>query len=201
VKLAVAIAELQRSETQLAHHLRVVAARHHSDAGVFYLASDLALWSDSHVRTLRKHRARYGVAPANRRRHLAATAPLQRRLSQLLRRRPEPSLLLLADLRHIHRMAAGVSLDWGIARPRCPGRQRRRAAHHDQPLPPADVAADALGQRDAQRTLTANIDNLTGATSTAPATTRDTITHHDAASHPRRWRQAQAGVWPPSPPV
>jgi hypothetical protein len=40
-----------------------------------------------------------------------------------------------------------------------------------------------LGQRDAQRTLTANIDNLTGATSTAPATTRDTITHHDAASH------------------
>ena len=114
MKLALAIAELQRSETQLAHHLRVVAARHHSDAGVFYLASDLALWSDSHVRTLRKHRARYGVAPANRRRHLAATAPLQRRLSQLLRRRPEPSLLLLADLRHIHRMAAGVSLDWEL---------------------------------------------------------------------------------------
>ena len=62
--------------------------------------------SDQHLR--------YGVAPVNRRRHLAATAPLQRRLSQLLRRRPEPSLLLLADLRHIHRMAAGVSLDWEV---------------------------------------------------------------------------------------
>ena len=26
----------------------------------------------------------------------------------------EPTLLLLADLRHVHRMAAGVSLDWEV---------------------------------------------------------------------------------------
>ncbi len=34
--------------------------------------------------------------------------------SELVGRFPEPSLLLLADLRHIHRTAAGVSLDWEV---------------------------------------------------------------------------------------
>jgi hypothetical protein len=29
-------------------------------------------------------------------------------------RRPEPALLLLADLRRLHRLAAGVSLDWEL---------------------------------------------------------------------------------------
>lgn len=29
-------------------------------------------------------------------------------------RRPEPGLLLLADLRHLHRVAAGISLDWEL---------------------------------------------------------------------------------------
>jgi hypothetical protein len=39
---------------------------------------------------------------------------LVERASDLMRRRPEPSLLLLADLRRVHRAAAGVSLDWEL---------------------------------------------------------------------------------------
>ena len=34
--------------------------------------------------------------------------------SELVGRRPEPGLVLLADLRHLHRVAAGVSLDWEL---------------------------------------------------------------------------------------
>jgi hypothetical protein len=114
VKLAMAIAELRRSETKLAHHLRGIAARHHSDSDVSHLASDLADWSDDHVQALKEHGRRYHVSPIVSPWHIAATAPLQRRVSEMLRRRPEPALLLLADLRWIHRMAAGVSLDWEL---------------------------------------------------------------------------------------
>ncbi len=39
---------------------------------------------------------------------------MQQRISGLLRHRPEPGLVLLADLRRIHRLAAGVSLDWEL---------------------------------------------------------------------------------------
>ena len=34
--------------------------------------------------------------------------------AELLGRRPEPGLLLLVDLRRLHRKAAGVSLDWEL---------------------------------------------------------------------------------------
>jgi hypothetical protein len=36
------------------------------------------------------------------------------RLSEWAGRRPEPGLLLLADLRRLHRNAAGVSVDWEL---------------------------------------------------------------------------------------
>ena len=38
----------------------------------------------------------------------------QSRVSDLLRHRPEPGFLLLVDLRHLHRIAAGASLDWEL---------------------------------------------------------------------------------------
>ena len=34
--------------------------------------------------------------------------------AEILGRRPEPGLLLLADLRRVYRMAAGASLDWEV---------------------------------------------------------------------------------------
>jgi hypothetical protein len=39
---------------------------------------------------------------------------VRNKASELVGRRPEPGLLLLADLRHLHRVAAGVSLDWEL---------------------------------------------------------------------------------------
>ncbi|MEE6258072.1 hypothetical protein [Plantactinospora sonchi] len=39
-------------------------------------------------------------------------ATVEAKASELFGRRPEPGLLLLADLRHLYRDASGVSLDW-----------------------------------------------------------------------------------------
>lgn len=113
-KLAWAIAELHRSEAHLAHDLRAIAARHHGDQDITHLARDLADWSDDHVATLADHARRYRLRLSATPRSHALRIRIQERLSDALRRRPEPALLLLADLRRVHRVAAGVSLDWEL---------------------------------------------------------------------------------------
>ncbi|HYZ68466.1 MAG TPA: hypothetical protein VE666_11815 [Mycobacterium sp.] len=114
MKLGLALRELHRSERALAVGLDALAARHHSDHAITHVAGDLAGWSRTHVREIAKAGRDYGM-------HLrwvpnlaALSAPLQRRLSDLVGRRPEPALLLLADLRRIHQRAAGVSVDWEL---------------------------------------------------------------------------------------
>lgn len=111
MKLKLAIRELHRSERKLARHLNLVAARHHSDQDICHLAQDLAGWSQQHLGELARHGRHYGLRLSADPRTGARTAPLQSRMSGMLRHRPEPGLLLLADLRRIHRLAAGVSLD------------------------------------------------------------------------------------------
>jgi hypothetical protein len=114
MKLKLAIRELHRSERNLAHEFDVVAARHHSDPDIHHLALDMAGWSRHHLRELAEHGRRYGLRLPAGPRTGAKTGFLQSRVSGMLRRRPEPGLLLLADLRRIHRLAAGVSLDWEL---------------------------------------------------------------------------------------
>lgn len=112
--LGLAVTELYRSEQALARLLRAVAARHHCEQDVHHLALDLAGWSDDHARRLVEH----GVGPMARaawsNHGFGVLDVLRARLSDALTRRPEPSLLLLADLRRVHRAAAGVSLDWEL---------------------------------------------------------------------------------------
>ncbi|ABK74124.1 hypothetical protein [Mycolicibacterium smegmatis] len=113
-KLALPIVQLHRSERHLAHALRAIAARHHSDQDICHLARDLAGWCDEHVELLARHGRRYHVRlPAGPRR-IHARRWIQEKLSDALNTRPEPALLLLADLRRVHRIAAGVSLDWEL---------------------------------------------------------------------------------------
>jgi hypothetical protein len=113
-KLPLAIAELHRSERDLAHHLRVIADRNVGDPDISHVAKDLARWCDDHVAALadhgRPHRLRLSATP----RRIDLRRWARERLSEALRRRPEPALLLLADLRQTHRAAAGVSLDWEL---------------------------------------------------------------------------------------
>jgi hypothetical protein len=115
MKLGLAIRELHRSENSVAAHLLKMADRHKVDHGVYHVARDLALWSQAHVSELTDTGRRYGVRLRdNASDDSGRMTGLRQRTSEMLGQRPEPGLLLLADLRKLHRKAAGVSLDWEL---------------------------------------------------------------------------------------
>ena len=76
------------------------------------MARDLARWSQQHVHELAEAGKRYGLKLTdNTKSESGVLSNVRGKASELASRRPEPGLLLLADLRHLHRVAAGVSLD------------------------------------------------------------------------------------------
>ena len=115
-KLKLVLRELHRSETSLARGLFLISDRHRVDHEIFYVARDIATWSQTHVREIAEIGRDYGVRlnPDPRWEAPEKVVDLRRTLSERLGRRPEPGLLLLADLRRLHRKAAGVSLDWEL---------------------------------------------------------------------------------------
>jgi hypothetical protein len=52
-------------------------------------------------------------------------AALRQKVSQLIHRRSVPGLLLLADLRHLYREAAGTSVDWELLAQGAQGAKQR----------------------------------------------------------------------------
>lgn len=114
MKIPLAVRELHRSEHRLARELDAMAARHRTDHEVFHVAHDLAGWSRDHIDRLAVAGRRFDLDLRTRPRTEALGARLQSRLAITVRRRPEPALLLLVDLRRLHRVAAGVSLDWEL---------------------------------------------------------------------------------------
>lgn len=114
MKIKLSIRELHRSERKLAHELNTMAARHRNDQDICHLARDLAGWSEHHLRELAIHGRHYGLRLSPDPHTRSLSGHLQTRVSTMLRHRPEPGLLLLADLRRIHRIAAGASLDWEL---------------------------------------------------------------------------------------
>ncbi len=114
-KLGIVIRELHRSESKLAADLVRMADRHKADHEIFHVANDLARWSRQHVAALSRVGQRYDLAlhpEVDGDRGLLGAA--QQMASELLGRRPETGLLLLADLRHLYRDASGTSLDWEL---------------------------------------------------------------------------------------
>jgi hypothetical protein len=126
VKLHLAIEELHRSENHLARALLSLSDRHKADHEVFYVARDIARWSQRHVTELARIGTDYGLdldpEPEG---EPGVLEKVQQATSDLLGRRPEPVLLLLADLRHVHRKAAGVSLDWELLAQAAQGARKR----------------------------------------------------------------------------
>lgn len=118
MKLDLALRELHRSENSLAADLLKVADRHKVDHEIYHVARDLAHWPQQHVHELAEIGQRYGLnlkddSPEDS----GLLSTVRNKASELVGRRPEPGLLLLADLRHLHRVAAGVSLDWELLGP------------------------------------------------------------------------------------
>lgn len=110
MKLDIAIQALHGAERALARDLLTVADRHEAEHEVHHVARDLAGWSREHVRDLavagREYDLRLDESPTRRTPADPANgAPGDGR---------DPGLLLLADLRRLHRKATGVSLDWEL---------------------------------------------------------------------------------------
>ena len=114
-KVGLAIEELHRSENDLAEGLLRLADRHRVDHEIYHVARDIARWSQEHVRRLAGVGEDYGLTldpePQD---EASLAAKLRRKGSELTGRFQAPGLILLEDLRSIHKEAAGVSLDWEI---------------------------------------------------------------------------------------
>ncbi|MGW5188193.1 hypothetical protein ACWEOO_02990 [Kribbella sp. NPDC004138] len=114
-KVGLALRELHRAENDLAAELLRASSRHKADHDIFYLGRDLARWSQDHVRALAKHGENYGVGLDAEPHEEAGLLAAARHLgAEFLGGQHDAALLLLRDLREIHRQAAGVSLDWEI---------------------------------------------------------------------------------------
>ncbi len=114
-KVGAAIEELHRSENDMAGALLNLSDQQKIDHEIFYVARDIARWSQEHVRRLADAGRHYDLdLDPDPEDEATLMARLKQKGAELTGRFHEPGLLLLADLRHVHRMAAGVSLDWEV---------------------------------------------------------------------------------------
>lgn len=123
-KVPLALEELHRSESDLAQELLRISDVHKADHGVFHVTRDLARWSEQHVALLAEAAPAHGLSlsssagvgdsVADAAEGDGVLGRLRQRTSELLGRSHDAGVLLLADLRRVHRMAAGVSLDWEV---------------------------------------------------------------------------------------
>jgi hypothetical protein len=109
------ITALHKNEDDLARALLQLSDRHASDHEIHFVARDVAGWSQEHVRRLAEAGHAHGLhldpEPTDPR---SLRAVLRRAAGDALGRLHAPSMVLLVDLRALHRAAAGVSLDWEI---------------------------------------------------------------------------------------
>ncbi len=113
-KLGLVIRELHRAEGDLAIELVQASDRHRADHDIFHLGRDLAEWSREHQRELVRVGRERGVRLTGESAPYRVSTMLRQKTSELLGRRHGPALLLLRDLRTIHRKAAVASLDWEV---------------------------------------------------------------------------------------
>jgi len=114
MKLDRVLRELHRAERSLARDLQRTAELHRTEHEVHHVALDLACWSRDHVREIAHAGRDHGLRLDEDVSTGGALSQVRKVLGELTGRRPEPGLLLLADLRRLHRKAAGVSLDWEL---------------------------------------------------------------------------------------
>lgn len=114
-KVPMAIEELHRSERHLTEDLLRISDRHKADHEVHHVARDIARWSQEHVRELARIGRHHGLdLDAEPPDDPTLLAKMRQKGDELLGRHHEAALLLLADLRQVHKDAAGVSLDWEV---------------------------------------------------------------------------------------
>lgn len=114
-KVGLALAELRRAENRLAVTLEEVADRQKMEHEVFHVARDLAGWSRAHVARIADAGRGFGMdLDPEADTEPGLLARVQEKTAELIGRGHDAGLLLLDDLRRVHLLAAGVSLDWEI---------------------------------------------------------------------------------------
>src|SRR4051794_28399016 len=114
-RVGMAIEELHRVESDLAAALLSLSDQQKADHEIFHVARDIAGWSQRHIGELARVGREYGLElDPQAGDHFSLLARVKQKGSELTGRFHEPGLLLLADLRHVHRTAAGASLDWDV---------------------------------------------------------------------------------------
>lgn len=115
MKLGLTIEELHRSENHLVTVLTSMSDKHKTDHEVFYVCRDMAKWSREHVAQLARVGSDFALElDPEASEEAGLLAGVRQRASELVGRRSVPGLLLLADLRHLYREAAGTSVDWEL---------------------------------------------------------------------------------------
>ena len=113
MKLGMAIEQVAGAECELADRLLEVGDRHRADHDVFHMTKTLAKKERAHLDGLARHAGRYGASiDRDGSSHSSTLGAAREKAAELLGLRPEPGLLLLRDLRELHLLAAGASLDW-----------------------------------------------------------------------------------------
>jgi hypothetical protein len=114
-KVGAAIAELHRTENDLAGALLNLSDQQKVDHEVFHVARDIARWSQDHVRRLAEAGHEFGLdLDPEPKGDPTVLEKARQAASDLMGRSSAPGLVLLADLRHVYREASGVSLDWEL---------------------------------------------------------------------------------------
>jgi hypothetical protein len=108
-----AIEQVASAESALADRLQAVGERHKTDHDVFHMTRTLAKKERAHLDGLARHAGRYGASiDRDDGDGEGIVAKAREKGAELMGRRPEPGLMLLRDLRELHLLAAGASLDW-----------------------------------------------------------------------------------------
>jgi hypothetical protein len=115
-KLAIAISDVHRAETELHDELLALGERHKPDHDVYHLTRTLAQFAQANVAALVPHGERYGVNLDCQTADGSSSimAGLREKASELLGRRPEVGMLLLSDIRTLYLVACEASIDWVI---------------------------------------------------------------------------------------
>jgi hypothetical protein len=114
MKVGLAIARVRDDETELSTELGRIGEHHHADHDVFHMSRTLGELHRENLEALQPFGERYGteVDPSDAEAGGGPLARAREATADLLGRRPEPGLLLLRDLRHLHLLYAASSIDW-----------------------------------------------------------------------------------------
>jgi hypothetical protein len=137
--ISLLLEELHEGESDLAQRLRRAAHQHAADYDVRHGATELAAWSEEHVRRLAEAGTHHGVelSPSADDKGDGVVQQLLEKTAKAMGRRPEPALLLLRDLRELYLAAARNKLNWEMLA------QGSKALHDPQLL---DLATSCQSQ-------------------------------------------------------